>query len=442
MKERFRTTKYAAIVFKTPENELAEWFGYYNYDPLDSSHDRLLVHRANFDGRHITETDIVEIGYYNINSGEWTSLGKTDSFNWQQGSMLQWLPSDCDKVIYNLSDNKNYKSRVIDIKNKECRDFDFPIYGIGPSGEYALSLDYKRLYWCRAYHYQPIQDPDYDGQIKKGDGIFKLDLKTGKVSLLLPIDRIVEFDPDDDFDQAKHWLEHIMISPDGKRFAFLHRFSYGNVMSYSTRLFICDTDGSNLQIVKDWRKYGWSHFGWCGNSAFAIYTYIAPKVGRLEVKPGVAPEKNLKHKFLRLIKSTAKAIIPRACLNKIVGKTSYYQFYKISSSGNCYLERNLAGGYFKIDGHPSFTYDGHYMITDTYPDNNGWQRLLIYNMSTGKQLELASFEAPLKGNPASCDLHPKLSRDNQYVTVDTAHSGLHQMFVFKLEWDRIKSVIG
>lgn len=108
MKERFRTTKYAAIVFKTPENELAEWFGYYNYDPLDSSHDRLLVHRANFDGRHITETDIVEIGYYNINSGEWTSLGKTDSFNWQQGSMLQWLPSDCDKVIYNLSDNKNY----------------------------------------------------------------------------------------------------------------------------------------------------------------------------------------------------------------------------------------------------------------------------------------------------------------------------------------------
>lgn len=442
MRAKYITTKYADLIFETPVNDFAEWFGYYNYDPLDSQHRRLLVHRADFDERQVTENDRVELGYYDINSGSFISIGQSDSFNWQQGTMLQWLPDDENKIIFNFSEKGDFKSRIVDINSKESRAIDFPIYGIEPNGEFALALDYKRLYWCRAYHYQPVQNPDFDGRVKSGDGIFRIDLKTGTTSLLLPIERIIEVDKDADFDQAKHWLEHVMISPDGKKFAFLHRFSYGDVMSYCTRLFICDTDGSNLKIVKGWRNFGWSHFGWCGNNAFAIYTYIAPKIGRVKTKPGIAPKRDLKRRLFGIIKATAKALIPRRLLNNMVGKASYYQVYKISSDGEPRLEKNLSDGHFQIDGHPSFTIDGRYMITDTYPDSKGWQRLLVFNMSTNRQLVLASFEAPLKGNPASCDLHPKLSRDNQYVTVDTAHSGRHQMMTFKLEWDKIKSAIG
>ena len=62
----------------------------------------------------------------------------------------------------------------------------------------------------------------------------------------------------------------------------------------------------------------------------------------------------------------------------------------------------------------------------------------IYNTKTHKYLILGSFNAFYKGNPASCDLHPKLSKDGQYVVVDSAHDEKHHMLMFKLNWNKIE----
>ena len=77
------------------------------------------------------------------------------------------------------------------------------------------------------------------------------------------------------------------------------------------------------------------------------------------------------------------------------------------------------------------------MITDTYADKKGWRHLYAYNVQTGKEVELAKFYEPLVGNPARCDLHPKLSRDNNYLTVDTTNTGKHGMEVFRINWKEI-----
>ena len=81
------------------------------------------------------------------------------------------------------------------------------------------------------------------------------------------------------------------------------------------------------------------------------------------------------------------------------------------------------------------------MITDSYPDKHGYQRLMIYNIQTKKCLVLAKLLAPLSGTPASCDLHPKFCANGKFVAVDTAYSGKHKMIVFELIWSEIKRII-
>ena len=81
------------------------------------------------------------------------------------------------------------------------------------------------------------------------------------------------------------------------------------------------------------------------------------------------------------------------------------------------------------------------MITDSYPWKDGYQRLMVYDTQTRKSLVLARLNAYYRGNPASCDLHPKLCKDNRYLVVDTAFDEHHHMLMFELDWNLIKKTI-
>ena len=113
----------------------------------------------------------------------------------------------------------------------------------------------------------------------------------------------------------------------------------------------------------------------------------------------------------------------------------------MQSGVNQYSTMNRITDFLGIDGHPSFTNSGQYMITDSYPDRQQMQRLIIYNTINGKGKIVGRFFANYKGNPSSCDLHPKLSRDNQFVVVDTAFDEKHHIIVYKIDWDKICEII-
>lgn len=276
------------------------------------------------------------------------------------------------------------------------------------------------------------------------DGIFEIDLENNIRKRLISIHEIINTEKRSFFDIYKHWLEHVMISPSGKKFCFLHRFSpEDNVFKYETRLFIADIDGSNLQLIPDSEKYSWSHFGWKTDDEFVIYTQtpyryaLNGNVGQL-----------LKTQPWRLL-SIAEGLfygftarIPYQLSKAVGGKRHHYQHYVLGKSGKFALTDTYEKSYLDIDGHPSFTQDGKYMITDSYPDKNGYQRLIIHNCETGKGIVVARLFASFTRNPASCDLHPKLSADNNYVVVDTAYDKKHHMILFKIKWKLVKEKIG
>ena len=116
----------------------------------------------------------------------------------------------------------------------------------------------------------------------------------------------------------------------------------------------------------------------------------------------------------------------RIIKDKLKPNERYYKVYE-EEFGKYIFIQNYDNKLFNIDGHPSFTDDGRYMITDSYPDSDGNQRLMVFDSQTLKGIIIAKLAAPLSGNPASCDLHPKLSYGAKYVAVDTAYLGKHHM---------------
>lgn len=437
-------SKYLTPVFETKDPS-AEWFGYYNYDTLNHDCTKMLCNRAKSEVAEIKKEDTIELGYYDIPEGLWHKIGKSDSWNWQQGAMMQWLPGKGNesKVIFNSSHDGHLTSCIHDVSTGEDKEIDWPIYGLTPDGKKSISLDLERSYWCRAYHYQSVANPEKEGRVVDGDGIYEIDLEKNTRRLIVDIKDVVALDPDDDFGEMKHWVEHIMINPEGTRFCFLHRYSpINNVLQYRTRICVAKIDGTELQVIPGWNTYMWSHFGWQGADDFVIYTYKRPSFYSKFDVPSISEGKKSENSFVRsVIRNFAlfvKNLIPKSLLKRMLPKNSYYQHYVLGTDDKYKLENAWIKPYFDVDGHPSFTADGRYMLTDSYPDQNNNRRYIVYDSLKQKGLVIAKMpENHLLGN-VPCDLHPKLSKNGKYVVFDTTSSGKHSMMMFEINWDLIR----
>lgn len=443
--ERVKLSECVTKVFETESCNFSEWFGYYNYDPLSSDASKMLCNRIAKDGVAPQKGDIIELGYYDISTNKYHPFGYSDSWNWQQGAMLQWLPGieNKDKVIFNTSKDGHLISRVHDISTGKDKDLVWPIYGITPDGKKSITLDFERSYWCRAYHYKSVVNKEKEGNVYAHDGVFELDIERNVVKTLIPIQNVIELESTPEFSNMKHWLEHVMISPDGKRFVFLHRYSpKDKIFQYKTRVCIANIDGSNLYVLSDTDTYERTHFGWSPDNSFAIYSYNRGLFPDLESMGEILSQRPL------LIRNIIKRLyvsllyrLPDGISKKLSGTESYYQIFKRSGNSFCMDMDKTRSKFYPIDGHPSFTKDGKYIITDSYPDKNQYQHLIILNIGNGKMVDVAQIYAYYKGNPASCDLHPKLSHDNKYIVVDTAFDSKHHMLVLEIDWKQIISIL-
>ena len=444
----YKIKPYVKKVFETP-GEDAQWGGYYNYDFLSEDGTKLLCNRTSVEGRAIQPGDTVEVGYYDIPSGEGHGLDISDSFHWPQATMLQWVPNTQNReVIFNLSKDGHLISRIINIETGEKRDLCYPIYCLTPDGKQAITLNLERSYWTPAYHYQSVVNEACNVDVLSGDGIFSLDLATNTLKTIVLLDDVLKLKPEERFAEGKHWLEHIMINPTGTQFVFLHRYSYLNT-GRLTRMVLADIDGGNLDVIDDWQQYAWSHFGWKAENSFVMYSRKATKMARSYTAGGTTtktnvPKKGVKQQVKSLLRwgyrRCVSPLIPQRVKTRLTTENGY-QLYTRGEKGY-YLNNTYTGKLLEIDGHPSAAKGGKYLITDSYADEKGYRRLLVLNTENGKRVLLGRFYSPFWGKPASCDLHPKLSKSENYIVIDTACSGHHKMLVFELCWDKIKEVVG
>jgi Tol biopolymer transport system component len=90
----------------------------------------------------------------------------------------------------------------------------------------------------------------------------------------------------------------------------------------------------------------------------------------------------------------------------------------------------VGAGVLTVDGHCTYSPDGQWILTDTYPDRERMQNLVLFRPEDGTLVSLGRFYQERPTNEEwRCDLHPRWSRDGRYVCIDSKCSGQRQMYL-------------
>ena len=243
------------------------WFGYYDKLQFDPTNRYVLGMEVDFESRQPEADDEIGLGVIDLEDGDsWREIGRTRSWCWQQGCMLQWIPGSGPEVIWNDREGDQFVAHILDVITGEKRTIRSPIYTLSPDGSTGFTADFGRTNDMRpGYGYAGVPDRAFDDNRPDDSGIWRVDLQSGETELILSLDQVANVPwPHGDFSGHKHYFNHLLASPDGSRLEFLHRWRtpHGVMMGgpLRTRMFTCRADGSDLKIVCDSGQA--SHFIW------------------------------------------------------------------------------------------------------------------------------------------------------------------------------------
>ncbi|RTZ42383.1 glycosyl transferase [Candidimonas sp. SYP-B2681] len=367
------------------KENLNTFFGYYDRKPL-SENGFLICHSTTHPTDRKPDGNGLDILIFSLEELATPVFGvKTKVYNWQQGARAHWL--DSDLFIFNDFDSakQRYISRVFSLKKrKEVNRYDLPVQD-SFRRDYFLAIDYRRIQALRpdyGYRNLPGLNDNEMADIGK-DGVWKVDQRSGHSTLLYSIADVCAVESDPCFATAKHKINHVMISPDGQKFIFLHRYFVGK--RKFDRLFLAQANEKKLKILSNHEMV--SHCFWVNDNA--LISYMRGPTGR-----------------------DGYYII-----NTDTGQITPYSNGKLDSMG---------------DGHPHV--HGNWFITDTYPDKSRMQHLLKASLVDGEVEVLGQFFQDLRfGGETRCDLHPRVSPDGTKVFFDSVFNGKRKLCMLDLQ---------
>tara|TARA_B100000886_G_scaffold326351_1_gene272764 strand:- start:266 stop:1528 length:1263 start_codon:yes stop_codon:yes gene_type:complete len=357
------------------------FFGYYDKSPENYDGNKVIYYKTNYDTKNKPSSNYpIEIILKCLLSEKINSIDKTFSYNWQQGAKMMWISNN--EFIYNVYSKyqNKYHSKIYNIKTKKFKIIDWPIYDCYKD-KYALGLNFNRLRDLRPdYGYKNSNEKsDYEDYSK--DGIYEVSLKKNNHKLLITLSELIDLKYLKTMKYAKHKVNHIMISPNGKSFIFMHRWHRKSGLKYD-RLLVYNYNSNSLKIISD--EGGISHCCWKDNNTIIGY---------------------LTHN----------------------GKFDFYEINIVNGSINQITKKLENFG----DGHPTFIKNK--LLFDSYPNRSRIKNLFIYSYDNNKIINLGDFYEPLSFYKESrCDLHPRFSSDFSAIYFDSVHSGKRRLYKLNL----------
>ncbi len=367
----------------SPDNQYEYFYGYYDKSPWDITDKYVLalqVNNARKTPDSVEEATIVVFDTLNNNSI--IEIGKTHCWNTQQGCMAQWLGPDFkSRIIYNDFRNGNFCAVIYNFEKKiEEKVLDKPIYDVAKDGTFALTLDFSRLHNLRkGYGYANLKEENKKELCPDSPCVWKIELNTGDIEEILRYTDLKKFETRNEMVKAKHKVNHIMISPNGKRFMVLHRW-FKNKEKF-TRLLTMNIDGTDIYNLSD--NDFVSHCCW--KNDHEILSFLRKKEGE--------------HYYL------------------LKDKTQEYRMF--------WDELNT-------DGHCTYSHDKKYVITDTYPNRK--RKATVYLCEENKNaVKIATVFSPFKyDNDVRCDLHPRWNHKGDKICIDSVHEGKKELYVLDI----------
>lgn len=383
----------AEVVERLTSGPRHHFFGYYDKSPWNASGQRIIAHEAAFNDRPPTGADRLGLGIVHPAMGNrFELLTDTLAWNWQQGAMTQWHPADPERrFVYNDRRRGRFVGVVRDVDEGEVAEIERPVYALLPDGTTAFSLNFARLAVHRpGYGYEGGEDTGAGEAHPGTDGIWRIDLASGKAEIIVSLAELAQHDPKPSMQGAWHYVNHIQPSRGGQRVAFFHVW-HRDSKSWEVRLYSCCPDGSELTCLLDTGFV--SHYDWRDDDTILVWAN----------RPG-APAR-----FLLLShRQIAAALTARE-----------------PAPFDVFGEQVLTE-----DGHCSFSADGRWVLNDTYPDSHQKRTLMLVRSESARRIDIARLLSP-KGRwwgEIRCDLHPRWSRDGQRICIDSVHDGTRQMY--------------
>lgn len=360
------------------------FFGYYDVGPF--SHDNNLILSLVVNSKLVSPRGKIKakLAYFNLNNNNLNFFGETDTWCWQQGCRLQWYPQDGETplVFYNKYLGDRYGGVIQNVFTKKIiKEIPMPLYAISIDGKRGLSLDFFKLQKNRpGYGYYFTHDKKMNREFLNNEGIWFYNFDKNSIDLIIKIEDLIEIDKIDSMNSAIHYINHLMFNPSGNRFLFIHLWLKDG-KRYS-RLITSDISGRNIKVLNNSGLV--SHYNWKNDDEILVYC-----------------------KFDNIM--------------------SYVLYNDKNGCGH-----KIGEGILEEDGHPSFTKNNKNIITDTYPNYKGLQKLLAFNLENKKLSIINSYFRPLcfRGE-VRCDLHPRISFDNKYICVDDVKKDKRVLKVLK-----------
>lgn len=346
------------------------FFGYYDITPYNNK-DEVIFHQLD---NELKKADII---LYDGNNNECVKEATTNSWNWQQGSRLRWFPGSNDVILFNDFIEGEYLCRELNIRTKEEKTYIKPLYDVNKDGLLGLSLDFERLGVKRpgyGYTCKPYKEPSD----LRGEGIDLVDLKTNTAQRIITYTDIAGAIGADSCDFSNNYINHLSFSPSGDKFMFF----WLTIVKHYHKAYMLVYDLKNNTLIPLETEEKVSHYLWLDEEHLLCTVY------------------NL-------------------------NDNCRYVIYGLDGSKKHVFKS------IDFDGHPIWYKDG-LILTDSYPDKKGFQRLVVCNLQTDETKVIAEiFHEPAISIERRTDLHPRYDSKTDTICIDANMTGKRKLVLLE-----------
>lgn len=361
------------IVTKYPLKEFRSpntdtFFGYYDVSPFNERNEILYLELHN-------KSKSIDVVVDSLDGKAKRIIASSVAWNWQQGCRLRWISSD--EISFNDFKDGHYINRIINVRNYKEKVLPWPLYDIDKSNNYGLTLDFERLGKLRPGYGYTCKGTYNDKPTKAS--IELVDVTSQSVIKTLSYEQVAKaFNCKVDFRQC--YVNHLSFCPDGHLFLFFW-----------------------IEIIRDYHK-----------ALMGVYNIVKDEIIPLETNDKVSHYVWLDNeRILCTVYST-----PVTC--------KYFVYNIKERTKQSYCENILT-----LDGHPS-VFDSQHILTDTYPDANGYQYLRYVDSQKGCFMNLAEvYSVPVSSGERRTDLHPRFNISKNAISFDANVRGYRSMYIIK-----------
>jgi hypothetical protein len=379
------------------------FFGYYDV-PAGDAAGRHLCQQVEFRDRFPTPDDGAALGWIPVpalvedcQGAPFEIFARTHAWNFQQGAMLQWLPSRPDWCLHNTFEGDAFGCCIRNVVTGEQQCLPRAVANVAQDGSKALCVNMPRIFDFRpGYGYEELPDPHAGVPAPEDDGVFVMDLHSGDSRMILSLSEAVEFlaAEGEQIADKKVVINHITFNPSGERYLFLLRSFPEPGRPWNTWLLTADTAGGGL---RHHQAFGLaSHYHWRDDRHMLFYMRTDPQQLDLVLVDDDTDGRDL-----------------------------------------------VDAEFFKADGHCSYSPDGRWLLYDSYPDASTpdfMRTLLVYSLERKEGCVLGRFRAePYDQSTVDlrCDLHPRWMPDGRSISFDSIHEGFRGLY-----WMDLGGIVG